>query len=453
MATVIDALLVSLSLEPSGFKKGQKDAHDALKKTGDRAERVNKDMEAGAKKAAYAFAKVRNEVLGLIGAFLGVSAVKSFVETITTGDASLGRLATNVDMTTIDLSAFEGATRRTGGTAEGMAASIQSLSMEMQKLWTMGNNDLNPTLIMSGINMAKFNNRATSMTERLLMLADAFGKMNPAKAQLFGSRLGLDSGTITFLEQGRTAVERLIATQKRLNVLSERDKKLAYERKIAWLNLTDRFTSLGRVLLNTLSPVVVKLLNDFVSWLSQKDHVDAMTKAVKGFADELRNTDWKKVGADLKTVGDAFMLIAHGITEAVAGYKGFVGLFDPKKDPSMLEEQSPDPNDKGAAAFRKGGNKRWADWLENAYSKIGLGNSYDEQVRLANIRNYFTRNVALPGALSGSSTSNTNSSTVSFNGPIIIQTQATDAKGISADMRGALNKEFGIAQQANSGLQ
>ena len=70
MATVIDALVVTLGLDSSGFKKGQKETQDGLSKTRKEAEQTAKDMEAYGKRASSFFGSIRTELLALVGVTL-----------------------------------------------------------------------------------------------------------------------------------------------------------------------------------------------------------------------------------------------------------------------------------------------------------------------------------------------------------------------------------------------
>lgn len=61
-------------------------------------------------------------------------------------------------------------------------------------------------------------------------LADEFQKGGREIAQMYGQQtLGLDAGTIDFLLQGRKAVEKALADQKELGVLTEEDARYARE--------------------------------------------------------------------------------------------------------------------------------------------------------------------------------------------------------------------------------
>ena len=96
MPTIVDALVVTLGLDPAGFVKGQKDAAQSFKKTQDEATAVGKQIENSGKQAAEFFSALRKEVIGLFAAFTAGKGLKEFIADITAGDAALGRMAGNL---------------------------------------------------------------------------------------------------------------------------------------------------------------------------------------------------------------------------------------------------------------------------------------------------------------------------------------------------------------------
>lgn len=260
MATVIDALLITLGLDSSKFQKGQKDAQNALKNTRESATKTAKDMEADGKKAAEFFSKLRNEAIALTAALVGANGIKSFVANMVTGDAALGRMSKNVGMSVESLSAWEQIAARSGGSADGMAGSIKNIAMQMAQLHTFGFNEFNKFLPQMGVNIAKFNDDSTTMEERILMLGDAFKSMGPARAHLIGGQMGFDEGTINVLMLGRTALEKLRVEQEKIGHATEESAKTALQLAAAWDKLAQSAEGLGRKLLQHLSPVLSSLL-------------------------------------------------------------------------------------------------------------------------------------------------------------------------------------------------
>lgn len=268
MATVIDALVVSLGLDASGFTKGQKDTSTALKKTSDEATRTGKEMEARGKQAAQFFSQIKNQVIGLFAVFTAGKGLSSFVSDIVAGDAATGRLAKNVGMSTQSLSAWQGVAERAGGSAAGISGSIQHISTEMQKLALTGTTDMIPFLTLAHVNLQKFLSTSTPMSEKLLELSDAFKGMSPQKAQAIGAGLGLDQGTINVLMQGRDAVQALLVEQEKIGVANEADAKSAQQLQSAWRALGQGSSDLGRKILTSLSPYI-QILADALLKLSE----------------------------------------------------------------------------------------------------------------------------------------------------------------------------------------
>src|SRR5450830_42537 len=131
MATVIDALLVTLGLDAANFKKGTKETTDALKKTSAESTKTSKEMEAWGKNAAAGLSKLRNEALGLLAVFTAGMGIKNFVESTITSTASLGRMSANLDMSAKDLAMWQLANKHAGGTVEGMTEQLKKAQQEV----------------------------------------------------------------------------------------------------------------------------------------------------------------------------------------------------------------------------------------------------------------------------------------------------------------------------------
>jgi len=261
MAQIVDALLVTLGLDPSDFIKGQKQATESLKKTGDEADRAAKDMEAKGKQAAQFFAQIKKEVLGLFAVFTAGKGMEAFVSDVVSGDAAVGRLAKNVGMTTESLSEWEGVADRAGGSAQGIAASLQNMAQQAQNFQLRGEASQSTieALARMHIDPGKFLGASTSQTDRMLELAEAFSHLSAPAAQMWGKQLGLDEGTINVLMRGRQAVQALLAEQAKIGATNEADAQSAQQLQTAWRALTQSSTDLGRKILTGLSPYLQQL--------------------------------------------------------------------------------------------------------------------------------------------------------------------------------------------------
>jgi Phage tail lysozyme len=318
LSNVIDSLTVALGLDPSNFTKGQKEAVRSLRATEAEATRTAKAMEIRGKQAAEFFSKIRNEVIALTAAFMGANSIKQFAERITASDAALGRLAHNVGMTTKDLSAWEGAVERAGGSSSGMAGSIQSLTQQIQQLKTTGNAGFLQPLAMAHVDMMKFIDDATPMGDKLLLLADAFKGLSPERAQFLGAGMGLDQGTINLLMQGRQAVEALLQKQREMNAVNQADADAAIARQNSWNNLQDTFENFGRTILTEVSPAIVDVLAHMQNWVqTNKAWIESgIIDAIRQFAEWLKNIDWAQVQKNIQE----FTLRANDAATAVGGW-------------------------------------------------------------------------------------------------------------------------------------
>src|ERR1700688_5048693 len=136
--TVIDSLIVQLGLDPSRFNQGQKDAMNALQQLIQRSQRGGEEIEGQGMKTAEFFATMKRSALGMLAVFLGGREIKEFVGYVTNLDASTSRLARTMDMSTRELSIWQGVMTQNGGSAESMTSSLGGLTSEMNKFVLTG---------------------------------------------------------------------------------------------------------------------------------------------------------------------------------------------------------------------------------------------------------------------------------------------------------------------------
>ncbi|MEX3614234.1 MAG: hypothetical protein VB141_10895, partial [Burkholderia gladioli] len=191
MATVIDALVVTLGLDPKGFKTGSAQARADLKKTADESAVASKEMEARGKQAAQFFSKIRNEALALLGVFAAGMGIKNFVEHTITGAASLGRLSQNLGMSTESLSAWQRVAEDAGSTAESMTAQLAESQQTLAQLKMGGgaNESLQWFWRMGG-STDDLKDGNTYLLARAKIIAD-LNKTDPARAQFVASKMGI----------------------------------------------------------------------------------------------------------------------------------------------------------------------------------------------------------------------------------------------------------------------
>lgn len=258
MATVIDSLVILLGLDPKQFKQGQKEALDSQKKFKEEATKSTKEVEAQAKKATDSFGKLRNELLGLAAAFVGMAALKSFAERITQADANTSRMARSMNMSAKELTAWQGVAKRAGGTAEGIAGSFQTLVSQFQNFSNTGQpGSAIPYFRSLQIDIADANGEMRSMTDISMDVARAFQGMSAAKAQSLGAGMGYDSRTIDVLMKGPQALQEMLALETKRTEKTQQELALAEKRQAAWESFKDVVADIGTKIMTQLTPSIL----------------------------------------------------------------------------------------------------------------------------------------------------------------------------------------------------
>ncbi|WP_312293235.1 hypothetical protein [Atlantibacter hermannii] len=204
--TIIDALVVTLGLDSSGFKKGQKDVSDGLDDTRNDAERTAKDMEAAGKRAASFFGSIRNEIIALAGVSLSLYGVKNFVTEMTNSLTQLGVSSKALDMTAKELDGFTGAAEAAGSSGEkivGVLQNFQDLITDFRGGGDVFNNPLNKTL--GGIEAIigkRFDLKTMNSGDIFREIAEGWDKFSKDAQRKVGKDLNLDNATIQALSDG-----------------------------------------------------------------------------------------------------------------------------------------------------------------------------------------------------------------------------------------------------------
>lgn len=308
MPTIVDSLIVTLGLDTTEFRRGQKQNSEDLKKSKEDANATAKAIEASGKQAAAFFGKLRNEALLLFATFTGANSLKQFAENITTSDASMSRLAHQLNMSTEELTAWASAAERTGGSAEATAGTFQGLEDQLQQLATTGKSSLTPFFTSMGIAMLDARGNARPLKDILLDIAHWAEGKDPAMVSQRLRSMGFDQGTINLLLKGKAAVEGLIQQSKDLGVTSEADGQRAQQLQEQWRALEQAATSLGRTILNDLSPYVIGVLDQMVQWAAKnREWIDTkIHEAIQFVIDKARDlytylstVDWSAVWKSL----------------------------------------------------------------------------------------------------------------------------------------------------------
>ncbi|CAI1579720.1 Membrane-bound lytic murein transglycosylase D precursor [Serratia marcescens] len=286
----LDRLTAVMENVAQAFDTGEKKSSEALDKTGKKADKTAKDMEASGKKAASFFSSIRAQVLALAGVTLSLGGLKSFVTGFT---SNLNQLATAADAFGMSAKSLDGWTK--AGEAFGVSANeiVGAFSrINDAKARLKSGLGLDPQLqsLLLAANQAGANiDLGRDGTEDIVRkLAAAFPNLNKDQQQAYGSELGYGYPAQQWFGSGHALrdVDRFTARS------GVDDQSIAAARKFRqqWAEISQAFEKTGYILFNALLPYIKQFnawLNDLANWMAQ--HPDEIKAAVQGVFDVLSN--------------------------------------------------------------------------------------------------------------------------------------------------------------------
>lgn len=355
MATIIDALVVTLGLDATGFKKGHKDVKGGLDDTRKQSEQTAKDMEAAGKRAASFFGSIRTELLALVGVTLSVQGFKNFITGMTDNLQQLAVNSQSLDMSAKSLDGWQRAAEAAGSSAEKITGNLQAFQNLVTTFRGGGNVQGNPLLMalngFSGATGAKFDLGTQSSEDIMRTIAANWGKLNKDAQRKFGADVGLDNQTQQALTNGNLVTDAdRFAKMSRATEDATR-KAQEFNRRLA--EMKQNFSAASQVLYTALIPYVEKLIpliERVGIWVAT--HGPEISKSLQDIATQINDIvgavgGWENVlQALLIFVGGKWLL---GITSALGGVRAamvaisrvsmIAGLIELQKYAAILEKK------------------------------------------------------------------------------------------------------------------
>ncbi|HBZ7775315.1 TPA: lytic transglycosylase domain-containing protein [Klebsiella pneumoniae] len=284
-ATVIDALLVTLGLDTSDFRKGQKDVSDDLKKQREDAKKTAKEMAEQGKKAASFFSSIKTELLALTGVTVTAGGLMSLVKNTTSSLMDLSIQSKALGMTARELDGFGKAAESAGSSFERITAALQGF--QAAKQGSLFGDTSSP--IFSGMRMLTaltgdtfdvYSKDAKSLARSYL---ESLRKVkDPNIRRQIGAMGGFDDATIQRNQEGRFLpdVDRLTKSSG----ITDASVKGAKEFTEAWAELNQSLETTKNQFYTFLIPYVRDfnvVLRDLSNWM--KSHPEEMKQKVDAF--------------------------------------------------------------------------------------------------------------------------------------------------------------------------
>jgi hypothetical protein len=252
---------------------------------------------------------------------MSIGAIKSFSEKMTNDDASLGRLAVNLDTNVETLSAWAMAADKMGGSSEGMISSIKGMVSAVNQFSMTGKGGESFQYFMSGPGgmielidqatgkMRPFDDILLDAADKLKAIADTQGM---AKAQEWGVGMGYDYDTINVLVLGHKAILDNVNAQKKLAIVTGPDAKNAQERQIAWKKFGNTLENVWRGILLTLSPSIVHLTDEATKWVNSLD-LTFVNENIDKFGEYLKKLTWEDAKKGAESFLDPILKLADAL--------------------------------------------------------------------------------------------------------------------------------------------
>lgn len=311
-ATVIDALLVTLGLDTSQFRKGQQEVSDDLKKQREDAKNTAKEMAEQGKKAASFFSSIKTELLALTGVTVTAGGLMSFVKSTTSGLMDLSIQSKALGLSARDLDGWSKSAEAAGSSAEKISASLQGFQGAIQGARV---GDYSSSIFgglaqlnaLTGQNFDVWGQDASSLAKTSL---DALRKISdPNLRRQVGLSLGFDDATLQRNQEGKFLpdVDRLTKSSG----ITDASTKGAKEFTAAWAELEQNLDTVKNQIYVDLIPTIRDLNGLLIEWSSGNAKSSSFFKELKRDINDITGIDlgsWTLSG-DLRNLKDNFSML------------------------------------------------------------------------------------------------------------------------------------------------
>lgn len=264
MATVVDAIFVTLGLDTSKYTA---QAENAIK-TDARLEKSLDGVEKKGGAVSKNFEGLANAVKGAAKVFASLAAATGIIrflqnvaEETRQANEEMLKLQASLGLTAEKINGMRGAGAALGGTAEGMTNSMKGLNKGMNDFVVKGDTSLLPFMNALGVSMVDGQGKLRDVDKVMLDLSDSFSKMNSEQAYALGQDMGFDEGTIAALMQGRDAMKEMSDYHAKMYTSSKEELAASRELSKNQAQLSAHWASMKLMIGNAIIPLLVKLTN------------------------------------------------------------------------------------------------------------------------------------------------------------------------------------------------
>ncbi|EMG7788453.1 lytic transglycosylase domain-containing protein [Klebsiella pneumoniae] len=311
-ATVIDALLITLGLDTSDFRKGQKDVSDDLKKQREDAKKTAKEMAEQGKKAASFFSSIKTELLALTGVTVTAGGLMSFVKSTTSGLMELSIQAKSLGMTAKELDGVGKAAEAAGSSVEKISAALQGFqnAKQLAKVGVYDTPVQEAAIRLNSLTHDSFNIRDDSAQTTFRKILESARKVtDPDIRRQILQLVGIDDAINQRNQEGKFLpdVDRLTKSSG----ITDASTKGAKEFTAAWAELGQNLDTVKNQIYVGLIPTIRDLNGLLIEWSSGNAKSSSFFKELKRDINDITGIDlgsWTLSG-DLRNLKDNFSML------------------------------------------------------------------------------------------------------------------------------------------------
>lgn len=228
-------------------------------------EEISAETEGTTKKAekmGNSFVQNGTKIIKALAPVVGLAALFNRTLSFASQAEEMSYLAQNTGMAVEKFQALAIAAENYGGSAEGIAGSMQGLNTNLQNMkFGKGGGGVEEAAITYGINLYGENGLAAA-EELLMNVAERFESLDSMQQLDLGQRLGLDEGTIRLLQTGVANVQKELERGAKYSLFSKEDIENSRQ-----FQRTMRDIKLG---LSQIFGIVARSLLPAFSWVAEK---------------------------------------------------------------------------------------------------------------------------------------------------------------------------------------
>lgn len=225
----------------------------------------NTELKQGLKDSQNALSSFVDTARNLLGAWASFEFFKTAINNFKDFTTELANAQTLTGESMQNIQALGGALKRFGGDTSSAVNAIKTINQHLHDA-KFGEGALMDVAKKYGLVVSK----GATAEQTILNLAKQMGRYDRQTRVAIASQLGLDEAMQLAFADGGKELEQLIQKQKRLNIVSPEDSKIAQAFSYALLDLQDIFGALMRDFARVILPAFSKLLGimtDFIDFL------------------------------------------------------------------------------------------------------------------------------------------------------------------------------------------